>query len=99
MTKTYNIYATFTTSSQHQYVRTAEGYQNAANHDALAFQSESDALSEFHNTEAADLVRFGWEGYHTITLTVVEYTVDADDEVHTREVAEKTITVDTTEAA
>lgn len=87
----YNITANF---DGHHYVLTSEGYKDSARYDALVFLSEEVALKEFNNTEAADLIKHGWSGYHTVNLIVNEYTVDADGEVSRRIVATKALVVD-----
>lgn len=95
MTKTYNILADFDRS---QYVLTGTfplSFQDASRNDPLDLGTEEAATRLFNSLDAGDLAAAGWKGYHNVTLTLVEYGVDAEDEVVTRYLAEKKITVDT----
>ena len=77
---------------------TAEGFQDLR-HDALTFTDVKAAQATFDNIDASSLVQDKFKNYHVAKIWHTAHTIDAADEVQSKIVAEKTVTVDTTEGA
>ena len=73
---------------------TNEGFKDLR-HDALTFTDADAAQEAFDSLDAAALISDGFKGYHVAEIWLTAHTVDAADEVCSKVVAEKKITVDT----
>lgn len=92
MTPTFNISLGLKNGTQMNL--TAEGFQDLR-HDALTFTDAEAAQAAFDNIDASSLVQDGFKGYHVAEIWLTANTVDAADEVQSKIIAEKTVTVDT----
>lgn len=77
---------------------TDDGFKDLR-YDALTFDTEEEAQKAFDGVDSQSLIQDGFKGYHNITVWLGSYTLEADDDITYQVVAEKKITVDTTEAA
>lgn len=96
MKTTYNITLGLDDASQTHMNLTAEGFAGVQR-DALAFDTIEEAQAAFADIDAQTLVREGFKGYHCVTVWLSSDTITADDEIDHKIIAQKNITVDTTE--